>query len=88
METTPAHQEILNIKAMIDIGKQTIEIDCPSCKRKVKATFKQAADEVKVTCNCGQVIQLEDKNGTCKKAINDVNKAFKDLEKTFKSLGR
>jgi len=43
---------------------------------------------VKVTCNCGQVIQLEDKNGTCKKAINDVNKAFKDLEKTFKSLGK
>lgn len=73
---------------MIDIGKQTIEIDCPSCKRKVKATFKQAADEVKVTCICGQVIQLEDSNGTCKKAIKDANNAFKDLEKSLKSLGK
>jgi len=73
---------------MIDIGKQTIEIDCHSCNRKLKATFKQAADEVKITCTCGQVIQLEDKNGTCKKAINDVNKAFKDLEKSLKSLGK
>ena len=73
---------------MIDIGKQTIEIDCPCCNCKVKATFKQAADEVKVTCTCGQVIQLEDNNGTCKKAIRDVNKSFKDLEKTFKSLGK
>ena len=51
-------------------------------------TIKQVADEVLVKCSCGQGIQLQDSNGTNKKAIKDINKSFKDLENTFKKLGR
>lgn len=73
---------------MIDISKQSVKLDCPECKRSMSVTIKQVADEALIKCNCGQEIQLEDSNGTNKKAIRDINKSFKDLENTFKKLGR
>lgn len=73
---------------MIDISKQTVKIDCSECKRSIPVTLKQIADEVKVRCSCGQVIQLKDKNGTNKKALKDVNKSLKDLDDAIKKLGR
>jgi len=48
-------------------------------------TIKQVADEALVKCACGQAIQLQDTNGTNKKAIRDTNKSFKDLQNTFKN---
>ncbi len=73
---------------MIDIGKQTVKINCPECKRSVSVTIKQVADEALVKCSCGQGIQLQDVNGSNKKAIRDINKSFKDLENTIKKLGK
>lgn len=73
---------------MIDFSKQSVKIDCPECKRSVSVTIKQVADKALVKCSCGQGIQLQDSNGTNKKAIRDINKSFKDLENTFKKLGR
>ena len=73
---------------MIDISKQSIKIDYPKCKRSISVPIKQVADEALVKCSCGQGIQLQDSNGTNKKAIKDLNKSFKDLENTFKKLGR
>lgn len=73
---------------MIDISKQTVNVNCPECKRSITVSLKQVADEVLVKCNCGQGIQLKDSNGTNRKAIHDINKSFKDLENTFKNFGK
>jgi len=73
---------------MIDISKQTVKLDCPECKKPITVSLKQVADEVLIRCNCGQEIQLQDSNGTNKKATRDINKSFKDLERTFKKLGK
>lgn len=73
---------------MIDISKQTVELECPECNRTIKVTLKQVAEEVKVTCYCRQSIQLKDDNGSAKKSIKEINKSFNDLEKAFKNLGK
>ena len=73
---------------MIDISKQTVDVNCPECKRAITVSLKQVADEVLVKCTCGQGIQLKDSNGSNRKAIHDINKSFKELENTFKNLGR
>jgi len=73
---------------MIDISKQTVNVNCPVCKRSITVSLKQVADEGLVKCTCGQEIQLKDSNGTNRKAIHDINKSFKDLENTLKNFGR
>ena len=73
---------------MIDISKHAVEIDCPNCKRSISVTFKQVADEISIKCICGQGINLEDSNGSSRKAIRDINKSFKEFENTLKRLGR
>jgi len=73
---------------MIDISKQTVNLNCPNCKRSITVSLKQVADEATVKCTCGQGIQLKDNNHSNRKAIHDINKSFKDLENTFKKLGK
>ncbi len=73
---------------MIDIAKQNIAIICESCNRKITVSLREVANEDTVTCNCGTKTKLQDSNGSSKKAILDVNKAFKDLDKTLKSFGK
>jgi len=73
---------------MIDLGRQTLELDCPSCKRRFNVSLSQIANQALIKCNCGQEIQLKDNNGKNKKVINDVNKSLKDMENAFKKLGR
>ena len=41
---------------MIDIGKQTINLNCPKCKSKVNINVKHVADQKLVKCICGQGI--------------------------------
>lgn len=73
---------------MMDISNQTVKVQCSECNRSISVTLKQVANETLIRCNCGQEIQLEDSNGTNKKAIKDVNKSFKDLERTLKNFGK
>lgn len=71
---------------MYDISKQSVKIECPNCKNSIPVTLNQIAEQVLVKCICGQEIQLQDSNGTNKKAIDEVNKSFKDLEKSIRQL--
>jgi len=73
---------------MIDISKHKTDINCPQCKRSISISMKQIADEISISCTCGQKIQLKDSNGSAEKSIRDINKSFKELENTFKGLGR
>jgi len=45
---------------MMDISNQTVELNCPECKREITVTLKQVANEATIKCNCGQEIQLKD----------------------------
>ena len=73
---------------MIDLGKQSTKITCGNCKRNISVTLNQVAIQALIRCICGHEIQLVDKNGSSRKAVNDINKAFKDLQNTFKKFGR
>lgn len=73
---------------MYDISKQSVKIECPNCKNSIPVTLNQIAEQVLVKCICGQEIQLQDSNGTNKKAIDEVNKSFKDLEKSIRKLSK
>ena len=73
---------------MIDISNQTVEAKCPACKKAITVTLKQVADEVLITCTCGQKVQLQDKNGTNRQAIQKINKSLTDLNNSFKKFGR
>lgn len=72
----------------MDISKQNINIECPDCKKSLSVTIKQVADEIVINCDCGQEIQLRDKNGASKKAIKDIDNSLKALEKTIFRLGK
>ena len=74
---------------MIDIGKHKIDIKCPNCNGSIKINLGQVSRQQVVKCNsCYQNVQIQDSNGSARKGIRDMNKAFKDLEKTFKSFGK
>ena len=73
---------------MFDLSQQKVTLNCPSCKRALQATIKQITNQAIVRCSCGQEIQLKDNNGSSRKAVNDVNKAFNDLDKMFKNFGK
>lgn len=51
-------------------------------------SLRQVANEEVIICCCGTKKQLKVSNGSSKKGIHDINKAFKDMEKTLKSLGK
>lgn len=72
---------------MFDLSKEKIDVKC-SCGRKHVATLENAINRKVIRCSCGTNIQLSDNNGSVKKSVSDINKAFKDLENTFKRLGR
>lgn len=66
---------------MLNLSNQSVDIDCPKCKSKIKVTIKQVTDHVTVKCRCGQSINLVDKN--IKNTINDINKTLDNLLKGF-----
>lgn len=72
---------------MIDIYKQEVKIDCTECSRSIKVTLKQVTEEALIKCNCGQEIQLQDRNGKSKKALKDLEKSFKKFENALNKLG-
>lgn len=73
---------------MIDLGKQTMKVNCPNCSRSITVSLNQITAEVSVKCHCGYGIELKDKNHSNRKAVNDINKALNDLQNTFKKFGR
>lgn len=74
---------------MLDISKEKVNINCPSCNGIIKVTLSQAANEETIVCtSCQSDIHLQDNNNSVKKSIKNVNQGFKNLEKTLKSLNR
>ena len=72
---------------MLDLSKEKIEVKC-NCGRKHNATFQDVINRKRITCLCGDTIQLTDQDGSVKKGVTDINKAFKGLDDAFKRFGR
>lgn len=74
---------------MFDLGKQKIQHDCPKCGRKITFNVNQVSRQEVVKCHsCNTEIQLNDKGGSTRKSVRDINKSFKDLERTLKRFGK
>lgn len=74
---------------MIDISKQKIDFKCPNCNKGLRISLAQVSREEVIICTqCKQEIKLKDSEGSTRKGIRDINKAFDDLEKTIKSFGK
>ena len=71
---------------MIDISRQNVELKC-ECGRKHSATFQDVINHKVIACSCGTKIQLQD-NGSVRKSVTDINKAFRGLDNAFKKFGR
>jgi len=72
---------------MINLNKHKIDGNCPSCNRVFTITLGQVSNQETITCkSCNEEINLIDNNGTTKKGLKDINKAFTDLDKSFKNL--
>ncbi|PTS95663.1 hypothetical protein DBR11_21020 [Pedobacter sp. HMWF019] len=74
---------------MFDLGKQNIDIKCPSCGSRNTVTLSQVANQAAVKCRgCSQNINLKDKDGSARRGIKELNDSIKDLENVFKKIGR
>ncbi len=72
---------------MFDLGKEKIDVKC-DCGKKHVATLQDAVNKKIINCVCGVNIQLCDGDGSVKKSVTGINKAFRDLENTFKKLSK
>jgi hypothetical protein len=72
---------------MLDLGKEKVPVNCPSCNRRHSATLNDVGRGRVIRCGCGTNIQLKDSDGSVKRGVNDINRAFKKLDDTFKKLG-
>ena len=73
---------------MINIGKQKIGFQCPSCGFSNKATIKQVRINDTLICRgCKRNIRMVDHFDTTKKALRRFNKAIRGLEEQIKKMG-
>lgn len=72
---------------MIDLSKEKIDVKC-SCGKVHKASLQDVINRKNIRCICGTTIQLKDSDGSVKKSVHDMNKAFKDLDNTLKRFGK
>lgn len=74
---------------MINFGKQEVGLKCPNCGRSLNVKLGQIAIGGTIRCQgCNTGIQLQDRNGSVKKTINDTQAAMSKLEKSLKSFGK
>lgn len=68
-------------------GKQSIDIQCPSCDHKFKVKFDNLLKNNNIIkcSNCNNDIKIEH-DSTTKKTLHDTDKALKDFEKSLKKL--
>jgi DNA-directed RNA polymerase subunit RPC12/RpoP len=61
-----------------------LELDCPQCGRRVKATTADLAKQRTVACPSGHRLNLKDEGGGARK----VQRSLDDLDKAIKKLGK
>jgi hypothetical protein len=72
---------------MINLDKQTIEVECPKCRFYNKIQLQQVRIRSIIICRgCKINIQLEDFMNEYRKAKRSIERSFQELEKSFKNL--
>lgn len=66
---------------MFDIGKETVEFECPKCGNKLKTTLNDIASEKPIYCSSCDTEIHPSTDASLKKSIESANKNFKKLEK-------
>ena len=73
----------------MDISQSKVDVPCPKCKTNINVSLKQVEQQETVTCSaCNSKINLIDKDGSAKKAVQDVNKSLKGLTDAIKKFGK
>lgn len=68
------------------LDRAPLEIDCPSCGRKVKTTVGSARRSPKLRCPSGHEIEVD--ASQFDRELKKVDRSFADLERSLKRLGR
>ena len=72
---------------MFNIEEQKINISCPECSFENSVTLKQVKNQESVVCGgCKRSIKLVDKNGSVRKATEDIKRGFDELERSLEKL--
>lgn len=74
---------------MFNIEKSVVEIPCPECNYKNKASLKDIAKEKTIICGgCRKQIKLTDGEKSTKKAIKSINNSMSEFENTIKRISK
>ena len=73
---------------MLDFSKQIGKYECPKCNSIFEVSFQQIVDSITIKCNCGQNIIIKDSDGSVKRGIETINKAFNDLQKSIDNFNK
>lgn len=68
------------------LDKTPLELDCPSCGRKVKTTIGAARRSPTLRCPSGHQIEVD--ASQFDRELKQVDRSFADFERTLKGLGR
>lgn len=68
------------------LDKTPLEIDCPSCGRKVKTTIGAARRSPKLRCPSGHEIEVD--ASQFDRELKKVDRSLTEFEKGLKGLGR
>lgn len=71
---------------MFDLSKEKVTTRCPNCNRKHQVTLQQVSNGATIRCSCNTNIKLNDRDGSVKRSVKDINNSFKKLEDTFKNF--
>jgi hypothetical protein len=68
------------------LDKTSLEIDCPSCGRKVKTTVGDARRSPTLRCPSGHEVEVD--ASQFDRELKKVDRSLADFEKSLKRLGR
>lgn len=71
------------------LDSTTIDIDCPSCGRKIKQRLGGLRSNKTLRCACGQELRLStDHKGSIAQGLKTVDKGLAGLKASLKKLGK
>jgi len=67
---------------MSNLGESEFDFECPNCNKKNKVTLKQVERQETIVCiGCKSRIKLEDKDGSMRKALKEIDDSINNLFK-------
>jgi len=64
------------------LENETIEFNCPACGESHTVSLKQVLDRETIVCKCGRNIRLYDKDGSIRKALDQMKEVLSKMKDT------